>query len=218
QLTEQLSQYRQQLQARRTAFDGLDAAITQELQSHVEKRAISSISDYIEQSAVESALTEAVLELTEQLSQYKEELVTAKTTFNDLDAVLANELQSHVEEKAISSISDYIEQSAVESALTEAVLELTEQLSQYKEELITAKTTFNDLDAVLANELQSHVEEKAISSISDYIEQSAVESALTEAVLELTEQLSQYKEELITAKTTFNDLDAVLANELQSHV
>ncbi|MHC5931733.1 relaxase/mobilization nuclease domain-containing protein, partial [Nostoc sp.] len=79
QLTEQLSQYRQQLEARRTAFDELSSAITQELQSHTEKRAISSISDYIEQSTVESALTEAVLELTQQLSQYKEQLVTAKT-------------------------------------------------------------------------------------------------------------------------------------------
>ncbi|OYD99973.1 hypothetical protein [Nostoc sp. 'Peltigera membranacea cyanobiont' 232] len=189
-----------------------------ELKSHVEKRAISSISDYIEQSAVESALTQTVLELTQQLSQYKEELVTAKATFNDLDAVLATELQSYLEKKAISSISDYIEQSAVESALTQTVLELTQQLSQYKEELITAKTTFNDLDAVLATELQSYLEKRAILSISDYVEQSTVESALTEAVLELTQQLSQYKEQLVTAKTTFNDLDAVLATELQSYI
>jgi hypothetical protein len=218
QLTEQLSQYRQQLAKNKAVFDGLDAAITQELQSHTEKKAILSISDYIEQSTVESALTEAVLELTQQLSQYKEELVTAKTTFNDLDAVLANELQSHVEKKAISSITDYIEQSAVESALTQTVLELTQQLSQYKEQLVTAKTTFNDLDAVLANELQSHAEKKAISSITDYIEQSTVSSALTQTVLELTQQLSQYKEELVTAKTTFNDLDAVLATELQSYL
>ena len=218
QLTEQLSQYRQQLAKNKAVFDGLDAAITQELQSHVEKKAISSISDYIEQSTVESALTQTVLELTQQLSQYKEQLVTAKATFNDLDAVLANELQSHVEKKAISSISDYIEQSTVESALTEAVLELTQQLSQYKEELVTAKATFKDLDAVLATELQSYLEKRAISSISDYIEQSAVESALTEAVLELTQQLSQYKEELVTAKATFNDLDAVLATELQSYL
>ncbi|MHC5761910.1 relaxase/mobilization nuclease domain-containing protein [Nostoc sp.] len=218
QLTEQLSQYRQQLEARRTAFDGLDAAITQELQSYLEKRAILSISDYIEQSAVESALTETVLELTQQLSQYQQELVTAKTTFNDLDAVLANELQSYLEKRAILSISDYIEQSAVESALTETVLELTQQLSQYQQELVTAKTTFNDLDAVLANELQSYLEKRAISSISDYIEQSAVESALTQTVLELTQQLSQYQQELVTAKTTFNDLDAVLANELQSYL
>ncbi|WP_265277070.1 relaxase/mobilization nuclease domain-containing protein [Nostoc sp. KVJ3] len=218
QLAEQLSQYRQQSDAGRTAFDELLAAITQELQSHTEKKAILSISDYIEQSTVESALTEAVLELTQQLSQYKEQLVTAKTTFNDLDAVLATELQSYLEKKAILSISDYIEQSTVESALTEAVLELTQQLSQYKEQLVTAKTTFNDLDAVLATELQSYLEKKAILSISDYIEQSTIESALTEAVLELTQQLSQYKEELVTAKATFNDLDAVLTTELQSYL
>ncbi|MFS0519208.1 relaxase/mobilization nuclease domain-containing protein [Nostoc sp. UIC 10607] len=218
QLAEQLSQYNQQLSAGRTAFDELSSAITQELQSHTEKKAILSISDYIEQSTVESALTEAVLELTQQLSQYKEELVTAKTTFNDLDAVLATELQSYTEKRAISSISDYIDQSTVESALTEAVLELTQQLSQYKEELVTAKATFNDLDAVLATELKSYLEKKAILSISDYIEQSTVESALTEAVLELTQRLSQYKEQLSAGRTTFDDLELVINTELQSHI
>ena len=218
QLTEQLSQYRQQLSAGRTAFDELSSAITQELQSHTEKKAILSISDYIEQSTVESALTEAVLELTQQLSQYKEEQFTAKATFNDLDAVLATELKSYLEKKAILSISDYIEQSTVESALTEAVLELTQRLSQYKEQLSAGRTTFDDLELVINTELQSHIEKKAILSISDYIEQSTVESALTEAVLELTQQLSQYKEQLVIAKTTFNDLDAVLATELQSYL
>jgi hypothetical protein len=210
QLAEQLSQYLQQSEAGRTAFNDLESAITQELQSHVEKRAILSIFDYVEQSTVESALTETVLELTQQLSQYKEQLVTAKTTFNDLDAVLATELQSYTEKRAISSISDYIEQSTVESALTEAVLELTQQLSQYKEELVTAKTTFNDLDAVLATELKSYLEKKAILSISDYIEQSTVESALTETVLELTQQLSQNQQQLSAGRTIFDDLEAAI--------
>ncbi|MCC5634037.1 relaxase/mobilization nuclease domain-containing protein [Nostoc sphaeroides CHAB 2801] len=217
QLAEQLSQYNQQLSAGRTAFDELSLAITQELQSHTEKKAILSISDYIEQSTVESALTEAVLELTQQLSQYKEELVTAKTTFNDLDAVLATELQSYTENRAISSISDYIEQSTVESALTEAVLELTQQLSQYKEELVTAKATFNDLDAELAAELQSYLEKRAISSISDYIEQSTVESALTETVLELTQQLSQNQQQLSAGRTIFDDLEAAIVYLEQLH-
>ncbi|MBD2512175.1 relaxase/mobilization nuclease domain-containing protein [Nostoc muscorum FACHB-395] len=217
QLAEQLSQYNQQLSAGRTAFDDLSSAITQELQSHTEKKAILSISDYIEQSTVESALTEAVLELTQQLFQYKEQLVTAKTTFNDLDAVLANELQSYLEKRAISSISDYIEQSTVESALTEAVLELTQQLSQYKEELVTAKTTFNDLDAVLATELQSYLEKRAISSIYDYVEQSTVESALTQTVLKLTQQLSQNQQQLSAGRTIFDDLEAAIVYLEQLH-
>ncbi|ODH02531.1 hypothetical protein A4S05_23685 [Nostoc sp. KVJ20] len=216
-LTEQLSEYRQQLSARRTAFDELSSAITQELQSHVEEKAISSISDYIEQSTVESALTQTVLELTQQLSQYKEQLVTAKATFNDLDAALANELQSYLEKRAISSISDYIEQSTVESALTQTVLELTQQLSQYKEQLVTAKATFNDLDAVLATELQSYLEKRAISSISDYVEQSTVESALTETVLELTQQLSQNQQQLSAGRTIFDDLEAAIVYLEQLH-
>ncbi|OYE00947.1 relaxase/mobilization nuclease domain-containing protein [Nostoc sp. 'Peltigera membranacea cyanobiont' 232] len=217
QLAEQLSQYNQQLSAGRTAFDELSSAITQELQSHTEKKAILSISDYIEQSTVSSALTEAVLELTQQLSQYKEQLVTAKTTFNDLDTALTNELQSYLEKRAISSISDYIEQSTVSSALTEAVLELTQQLSQYKEQLVTAKTTFNDLDTALTNELQSYLEKRAISSISDYIEQSTVESALTQTVLELTQQFSQYQQQLSAGRTIFDDLEAAIVYLEQLH-
>ncbi|MEA5622438.1 relaxase/mobilization nuclease domain-containing protein [Nostoc sp. UHCC 0251] len=217
QLTEQLSQYRQQLSAGRTAFDELSSAITQELQSHIEKKAILSIFDYVEQSTVESALTEAVLELTQQLSQYKEQLVIAKTTFNDLDTVLATELQSYLEKRAISSISDYIEQSTAESALTEAVLELTQQLSQYKEQFVIAKTTFNDLDTALANELQSYLEKRAISSISDYIEQSTVESALTETVLELTQQLSQNQQQLEAGRSIFDDLEAAIVYLEQLH-
>ncbi|WP_341532228.1 hypothetical protein WKK05_40945 (plasmid) [Nostoc sp. UHCC 0302] len=217
-LTEQLSQYQQQLVAANTAFNDLDAVFAAELQSDVEKRAINTIFDYVEQSTIESALTQTVLELTQQLSQYQQQLVAVKTTFNDFEIALTAELQSHADQKAILSISDYIEQSTLEPALTQTVLGLTQQLSQYKEELIRAKATFNDLDAVLTTELQSYVEKRAISSISDYIEQSTIESALTETVLELTQQLSQYKEELIRAKATFNDLDAVLATELQSYV
>ncbi|MDZ8141012.1 MAG: relaxase/mobilization nuclease domain-containing protein [Nostoc sp. DedQUE04] len=218
QLTEQLSIYRQQLLGAKTAFNDFETALTTELQSHADQKAILSIFDYIEQSTIESALTQTVLGLTKQISQYKEQLVKDKTTFNDFDEAFTAELQSHAEKRAILSISDYIEQSTVESALTETVLELTQKLSQYKEGLVTAKATFNDLDAVLATELQSYLEKRAISSISDYIEQSTIESALTQTVLELTQQLSQYKEQLVTAKTTFNDLDAVLATELQSYL
>ncbi|MGJ5634451.1 hypothetical protein ABF638_35350, partial (plasmid) [Nostoc sp. CALU 1950] len=217
-LTQQVSQYKEQLVEAKTTFNDFETALTAELQSHAEKRAILSIFDYIEQSAIESALTETVLGLTEQLSQYKEQLVKDKTTFNDFETALTAELQSHAEKRAILSIFDYIEQSAIESALTETVLGLTEQLSQYKEQLVKDKTTFNDFETALTAELQSHAEKRAILSIFDYIEQSTVESALTETVLELTQQLSQYKEQLVTAKATFYDLDAVLATELQSYL
>ncbi|MBD2509827.1 relaxase/mobilization nuclease domain-containing protein [Nostoc muscorum FACHB-395] len=217
QLAKQLSQYHQQLSAGRTAFDELSSAITQELQSHIEKKAILSIFDYIEQSAIESALTETVLGLTQQVSQYHQQLLEAKTTFNDFETALTAELQFHAEKRAILSISDYIEQSTVESALTETVLELTQKLSQYKDQLVTGKTTFNDLDAVLATELQSYLEKRAISSISDYVEQSTVESALTQTVLELTQQLSQSQQQLSAGRTIFDDLEAAIVYLEQLH-
>ncbi|MBC1221005.1 MobF family relaxase [Nostoc sp. UCD120] len=182
------------------------------------RQLLNTISDYIEQSAIESALTQTILGLTEQLSQSHQQLLAAKSTFNDFETVLTAELQSHAEKKAILSISDYIEQSATESALTQTILGLTKQLSLSHQQLVASKTTFNNFDEAVTAELQSHAQNKAILSISDYIEQSAIESALTQAVLGLTEQLSQYKEQLVAAKSTFNNFETALTAELQSHV
>ncbi|MGJ5635010.1 relaxase, partial (plasmid) [Nostoc sp. CALU 1950] len=86
------------------------------------QRAVDAISDFIEQSVVDDALAETLPQLTEQLSIYRQQLFRAKTAFNDFETALTTELQSHAEKKAILSISDYIEQSAIESALTETVL------------------------------------------------------------------------------------------------
>ncbi|ODH02103.1 hypothetical protein A4S05_25890 [Nostoc sp. KVJ20] len=216
QLTKQLSEYHQNLSAVRTTYDELLAAIA-EREQLLSQRTVNAIADFIEQSVVDDALSETLPQLTEQLSQYRQQLAKNKAVFDGLDAAITQELQSHVEKKAISSISDYVEQSTVESALTEAVLELTQQLSQYKEELVTAKATFNDLDAVLATELKSYLEKRAISSISDYVEQSTVSSALTQTVLELTQQLSQNQQQLETGRTIFDDLEAVIVYLDQLH-
>ncbi|MDZ8066926.1 MAG: hypothetical protein RMY64_15100 [Nostoc sp. DedQUE08] len=217
-LTEQFSRSHQQLVKDQTAFNDFEEVLTAELQSHAEKRAILSISDYIEQSVIESALNQAVLGLTEQLSQSHQQLVIAKSTFNDFETALTQELKPHAEKGAILSISDYVEQSAIESALTQTVLGLTEQISQSHQQLVIAKSTFNEFETALTAELQSHAENKAILSISDYVEQSAIESALTQAVLKLTEQLSQSHQQLVEDQTAFNDLETALTAELQSHV
>ncbi|MCW5319568.1 relaxase/mobilization nuclease domain-containing protein [Nostoc sp. KVJ3] len=216
QLTEQLSEYHQNLSAVRTTYDKLLAAIALKEQL-LSQRTVNAIADFIEQSVVDDALSETLPQLTEQLSQYRQQLANNKAVFDGLDAAITQELQSHVEKKAISSISDYIEQSTVESALTQTVLELTQQLSQYKEQLVTAKTTFNDLDAVLATELQSYLEKRAILSISDYVEQSIVSSVLTETVLELTQQLSQNQQQLSAGRTIFDDLEAAIVYLEQLH-
>ncbi|MHC5854777.1 relaxase/mobilization nuclease domain-containing protein [Nostoc sp.] len=181
------------------------------------QRFINTIADFIEQSVVESALVETLPQLTEQLSAYQQQQEAGKTAFDDLGAAIVNEEQRLSSQRAVDAISDFIEQSVVESALAETLPQLTEQLSIYRQQLFRAKTAFNDFETALTTELQSHAEKKAFLSISDYIEQSAIESALTETVLGLTEQLSQYRQQLVKDKTTFNDFDEALTAELQSH-
>ncbi|MHC5854775.1 hypothetical protein [Nostoc sp.] len=81
--------------------------------------------------------------------------------------MLANELQSHTEKRAIIlSISDYIEQSTVESALTETVLELTQQLSQNQQQLSAGRTIFDDLEAAIVYLEQLHRSQRAVDAVA----------------------------------------------------
>jgi hypothetical protein len=217
QLTEQLSQYRQQSEAGRTAFDDLLATITEEEQRLRSQRIVDAIADFIEQSVVESTLSETLPELTEQLSQYHQQLANNKTTFDDLLVAITEEEQRLRSQKAVDAVADLIEQSVVESALVEALPQLKEQLFGYWQQLKASKIAFNDFETALTAELQSHAEKKAILSISDYIDQSAIESALTQTVLGLTEQLSAYQQQLQAGRTTFDDLEAVIVYLEQLH-
>jgi hypothetical protein len=121
---------------------------------------INTISDLISQSIVESTLIETLPQLTGKLSEYQQQLANNKTTLNDLGSAFPEKEQQLLSQRTVDTISDFIEQSAVESALNETVLELTQQLSQYKEQLVTAKATFNDLDAVALNKAQTLAADK----------------------------------------------------------
>jgi len=121
--------------------------------------------------------------------------------------------QSDTEQQAnsqlINSISDFIEQSAVDDALIETLLQLAEQLSQYHQQLSAGKTPFDHLLAAIAQEDQL-LSQRIVDAIADFLEQSVVESTLSETLPELTEQLSQYHQQLANNKTTFDDLEAVI--------
>ena len=65
--------------------------------------------------------------------------------------------------------------------------------------------------------MQSHAENKAILSIFDYIEQSTISSALTQTVLELTQQLSQNQQQQEAGRTIFDDLEAAIVYLEQLH-
>ncbi|MHC5747432.1 MAG: relaxase/mobilization nuclease domain-containing protein, partial [Nostoc sp.] len=170
QLTEQLSQYHQQLSAGRTAFDDLSSAITDVEQRLISQRAVDAIANFIEQSAVDDALVETLPQLAEQLSQYHQQLSAGRTAFYDLLAAIAlsEQLRS---QRIVDAIADFIEQSAVESTLIEKLPQLIEQLSGYRQQLANNKTTLDDLKSAIADVEQRLRSQRAVDAISDYIEQ-----------------------------------------------
>ncbi|MFS0519642.1 hypothetical protein ACEYW6_33775 [Nostoc sp. UIC 10607] len=80
--------------------------------------------------------------------------------------MLATELQSYLEKRAILSISDYVEQSTVESALTQTVLELTQQISQSQQQLSAGRTIFDGLEAAIVYLDQLQRSQKTVDAIA----------------------------------------------------
>ena len=66
----------------------------------------------------------------------------------------------------INTISNFIEQSAVDDALVETLPQLAEQLSQYNQQLSAGRTAFDDLEAAIVYLEQLHRSQKPVDAIA----------------------------------------------------
>ena len=214
QLIKQFSQTCQQLKGTRTKFENLETAITQFEQRLDSQRIIDPIIENIEYSVVESTLTETLPQLIKQFSQYHQQLKGGKTTFNGLEAAITQIEQQLSSQRIIDPIIENIEYSAVESALTETLPQLIKQFSQYHQQLKGGKTRFHGLEAAITQIEQQLSSQRTILSIAQSIEQSLVESIITEPLPQIIKQLSQFSQQLKGGKTIFNQFQQLLDNEL----
>jgi conjugative relaxase-like TrwC/TraI family protein len=160
--------------------------------------ALQAIGDYVEQQAVESALTETL-----------NQLPTVTKAGMQVDVVPGGYLEQDNQlsyQQLIEAISEYIEQEAVELAL----LPQMESLIANRNKLQKSES----LDFVSASP-ESEIFEQATKRITNYIEQTAVAAAITEALKDLTEQLTQIHPEI---STSVKQLDTVISNFLQQLV
>ncbi|MFS0519442.1 exonuclease V subunit alpha, partial [Nostoc sp. UIC 10607] len=199
-------------------FHGLEAAITQIEQQLSSQRTILSIVEDIEYSAVESTLTETLPQLIKQFSQYHQQLKGGKTRFHGLEAAITQIEQQLSSQRTILSIAQSIEQSLLESIITETLPQLIKPLSQFSQQLKVGKTTFNQFQQLLDNEFVGYLTQKtrtsehlALNAISDYVAQETVASYETVSALSKLKELlrvsqSQTYTEFTTALQKILDL------------
>lgn len=164
---------------------------------------LNLITDFIEKLVTESGLVQTLPELTEQISQYQQQLAETKTIFNQLDHLINQKQQLVSSQKTVDAITDFIEQSVIESALIERLPSLTKQLFQYQQQISVVRTKFHDLEAAIAYLEQRLLSQTTVDAIAENIEQSLVESTLTALLPQLVEQLSQYQQ--LAHKTAISD-------------
>lgn len=225
--------------------------------------ALQAINDYVQQQAVESALTETLSQLPEvtktgvqvdvaskghleqdyqllyqqaieAISKYIEQEAVELELLPQLESLIANsnKLQNapldlaeaspdlEIFEQATRSITNYIEQSAVEAEITEVLKNLTEQLTQIQPEI---PTSVDQLDTVISSfklqqlkaleaKRQEEISASSVEAVSNYLEHSAVESALNSQFLEnLSKQLNQLGNPDLSA--AMQQLEVIVANK-----
>ncbi len=161
-------------------------------QQPASEQLLNAITDFLETAAIESTnIVKDLQALTENLGHYQNK-----------DSVRAIVLD------AAAGIADFIDQSAVETALVKALPQVTEQLSQYQQQLVNGKTLVKQLEQLLLNK---PLQNQALAAIAEYLELQAVEASTVEIVSKLVEQLKQLPQHSPqdTQQTTDNLLKAI---------
>ena len=189
--------------------------------AHINHQTLEAISNYIELAAVESAITQPLADLTQQLAPLPSQLSSSISQlepvisrwWQQLEARLAN-LEQKTSRQVIAALSTSVENSALESALVETVSSLTEQFSQYQQQLAKGKADFKSLNQLLDQSIQN----QAISAITNYIEQETVNNSRLLPALEcLTEQVKNSSqpdqtEALVSLERVISDFREAVAN------
>ncbi len=172
----------------------------------IDEQALAAINDYVQEQAVESALTdEALLSLLESLNHLRA-AINAAQPVNNVAVVEHLELERQtIEQQTITAINDYVEAQATDSASIscemQAIAELLESLELQKLSGAMRTLTLAATIAISRQHLASQTEpeqfkEQAFEAISSYVEESAIDAALTQHLPQLTEQVARLHAQL----------------------
>ena len=172
----------------------------------IDEQALAAINDYVQEQAVESALTDsALLSILESLNQL---IAAFKAAQPVNDATVAGHLEpirQTIEQQTIAAINDYVEAQATDSAsITCETSTIAELLASLKlQELTGAMRTLTlAVTKVISRQnLTSQIEpeqflEQAFKAIASYIQEAAIEAALTQPLTHLTWQVAQLQSQL----------------------
>lgn len=155
------------------------------------ERIVNAITNFVEQSSLEVALAETLQPLIQEFSHYQQDLTNGKITLDKLSSALAEQEKHQLSQLAVNAITDYVEQSSVESLEVNLPI-LIKELSQYQLSLTNGATTLDKLTTALIQSEQRQISQLAINTIVNYVEQSSVESALAETLPTVIKELSFY--------------------------
>jgi hypothetical protein len=155
-------------------------------------QSVSSIANYIELAAIESEITEAVVDLTKQLTLHKSEFPTSNS---QLDSAISNFLAQETS-KLVVAMSNYIKHSPIDSTLDSQSLseQVNQQYTLGDPELNAAMQQLSAIVAGIQAPGQDLALGKAAGLQAEAIADSGKQTAINEAIAQLPEIVARPSE------------------------
>ncbi len=186
--------------------------------------ALNAITNYLEIEAIQSTATPQDLQtLIQNLKNYQPQGLNE--VIRKLDAVLPSLIEqlnqdpnSSIEQQAysqaIEAIDDFVKVQIIEDAsIAQSVIPLTQQLAGLQNQGLTS--TIEQLASAIEEAISFHTRQKVVnqtqSAIANHTEQSAIDSAITQPLTDLTQQLGQQQ---ALGANLIEQLDSVISSYL----
>lgn len=186
------AQLRESIQASKAQRPAIDL-IHPSIPTPTRELALQAIGDYVQQQAVQSALTETLNQL-QAVTQLGQQVNLAVPGHLEQDS-------QQISQQLLDALTGYVEQEVV-------ALEILPAL----ESLVTERHTLQRSEPLVTTSPEPEIFEQFLNSITNYVEQAAVESEIIEAVEDLTDQLTQIQPEILAQA---KQLDAATSSLLQ---
>jgi conjugative relaxase-like TrwC/TraI family protein len=171
----------------------------------IDEQALAAINNYVQEQAVESALTDSALLSLESLNHLRAAFNATQPVNDVAVAGYLEPIRQTIEQQTITAINDYVEAQAMDSAsITENTSTIAQLLESLQLQELTGAMRTLTLAATMALSRQNlasqieleQIKEQVFKEIASYLEEAAIEAALTQHLPQLTEQVEQLHAQL----------------------
>lgn len=163
--------------------------------SQLVQETFSAVANFLEEEEISTALLSVIPSVTQEITQYQQHLASQNQILTNLQQSLT---EKSITIEAIKAIADYLDEREIESStLVESVRSVIELLNSQPQRLIAPELI-----------------QQASSAIAHFMEEEEISIALLDVVPSVTQEITQYRQNLVSQNQVITTLQHSLEEQL----